>query len=175
MPPELSVIRIMKVKHRKAKVHIEWARRTDQGWDEFSMTCNEAPRGEFVRALQALDTHVAEICEFPESYDAGIVPIGVSFSWANDVMGATITATKALKYSQSPLLVNTPHKPSAPYSGDDYDSCLTDETVEALETLMSEAEAYLGGERAQGELPLETVEISAEEAEGSQAFLRDMS
>ena len=155
-----QVIRICKVSHKKGKTKIEWMVENDKGgWDELTMTCTDMPRQDFFTALHNLQRHVGVICEFPESYDNGITVLGASFTYANDIMGAIITATKKLKYSVTGLNLSTPHKSSRPYSGDNDSGCLDDETVEALEALQAEAEAYLRGDReVQQDLPLEQVE-----------------
>jgi hypothetical protein len=78
---------------------------------------------------------------------------GVTITWTNDIMGACITALKALKGANAPLVLNTPHLPSEPYSeGGSPDFLLPEETAENIGALLNEAEAYIRGERAQGSL-----------------------
>lgn len=149
--------RIKKVGHKKGKTSVAWEKENDKGeFDEFTMTCTQIPKPSFFEALAALKPHVMEMCEFPAEYDSGIDVIGVSFSYSNSVMGATITVLKTLNYSASPLVINTPHKASGAYSeGGDDTNCLNDLAITVLELVASEAEAYLAGDRAQAELPLD--------------------
>lgn len=154
---------ITKVKYEGSKVHIEYEVVKDNGIDEFSLTCREEPRPEFKAALDGLAPTVAEGIEIPELTDAkGLKKYvktlevrGVSFSYSNGIMGAVITALKTLENCNSPLVINTPHKPSSPYSQGDpsaEDKCLSPAAVKELKKLQEEAEKYIAGERAQGEM-----------------------
>jgi len=151
--------RIKKVKLTKdEKIHMAYEKRTKTGigWDEYSFTCSDAPRPEFYTAMQALATHVVEMCELPEDYVSRIQVRGVSFSYGGEkeVMGATISAQMKLYDSNCDLNLNTPHKASESYSDMPADEMqlLSDECVEALYTLCNECDLYIGGERAQGQL-----------------------
>lgn len=149
-------MRFLKIKFSKGKVRLEYEVKSKKGdMDEFYIACSDEPRPEFKDALAALKTDVLNMCELPEDYLTRISVNGVSFSYGGDaeVMGATISASMSLRKSNVPLNLNTPHKPSEPYaeSGDGAD-LLDDECVERLERLIEEAEEYVGGRRAQGEL-----------------------
>ncbi|NQS75273.1 MAG: hypothetical protein HQP61_02350 [Peptococcaceae bacterium] len=93
------------------------------------------------------------MCELPVTYTERIKVKGVSFSYGGDaeVMGATISAEMELDYSNCGLNLNTPHKPSAPYSDAEVDGecLLSDDCIEALDNLVVQTEAYARGERAQ--------------------------
>ena len=144
---------ITKVKHDGTRTHIEWMRGDPDEPDNWSMNSKEHPRQELKDALGALKPHVCDICELPDEWAQRMEVRGVSFSWARDIMGACITAFKNLENSDSPLVLNTPHKPSSPYSetGDDK-NCLSAECQTALENVLNEAELYVKGQRAQGSL-----------------------
>lgn len=158
-------IQLTRVSYKKGKVAISWLQqRPEDQTDEFSLVSTEQPTHRFVEALQALVPHVLRICELPDQYGNGITVLGVSFSHTNDVMGAVMTATKKLCHSTSPMLINTPHKPSEPYSGDDDSNCLDLETVQALQSVWDQALAYLRGDRAQMLLPFGDQETADEEA-----------
>ena len=146
-------MKITKVKYDGSRVRIEWTIGDTDDPDKHSLDCRQAPKQEFVNALTALVPSVVAICELPDDYVVGIEIRGVSFSWAKDIMGATITALKTLNDSDAPLVLNSPHKPSEPYSetGDNR-NCLSAATVVALEEVLMEAERYVEGERAQGSL-----------------------
>lgn len=141
---------ITKVKYNGSKVHIEYEIVKDTGNDEFSLTCSEEPNPEFKAALAGLSKAVDEITEISDTEVRG-----VSFSNTNGIMGAVITALKKLDGCNSPLVINTPHKPSSPYSQGDpnaEDKCLSSAAVKELKKLQAETEKYIAGERAQGEM-----------------------
>ena len=169
--PKIDNTRIKKVGYKKGKTSIAWEKENEKGeYDEFTMTCMQVPKASFFTALSALKPHVMEMCEFPDEYQDNIDVTGVSYSFSNGVMGATITALKTLQYSTSPLVINTPHKPAGAYSeGGDDANCLSDLAIKALELVASEAEQYLRGDRAQAELPLDG-EPEADDDDGQEAL-----
>jgi len=132
--------------------------------DEFDFKSKDKALPEFYNALQGLTEHACRICEFPREYDKNVTVISVKFSYTElkdtkeIVMGATITLRKDLKDSNSPLIVNTPHKPSEFYDGKKDESpqdpalLLSAECVEALKVLQAEAIRYIDGERDQMDL-----------------------
>lgn len=138
------------------KIHLEYeVYNAKKGYDEYSLSCADEPRPEFKKALIDLGQDVISMCELPADYLGRIVVRGVSFSYGGEeeVMGAVIVAQMSLRKSSAPLNLNTPHKPSAPYSESADDSQLLDSRcVERLEDLMDEAEQYVNGVRAQGSL-----------------------
>jgi len=145
---------ITKVKYDGSKVQVAWEEDTPIGKNEFFLKCSDAPRADFSVALQLLKKYVTQIIEIPEEnqnkWIENLEIRGVSFSWTNNVMGAVITALKTLEKSNSPLVINTPHKTAEPYSpGGDVGNLLSEECVDALKDVIFEAEEYIGGKRAQ--------------------------
>lgn len=148
--------RILKAKYAKFKVTLEWEVKNKKGdWDQYTMTCSDEPLPAFKEALAALDQDVLEMCEQPENYLTRIVVTGVSFDYSGEkeVLGATITGQMNLHKSNVPLNLNTPHKIKEFYADDgDPKQLLTEDCAERLKGLATQAEAYIDGERAQGEL-----------------------
>ena len=152
------VRQIEKVKWDGKRVQIKYS--LTDGTDDgvFTLDCTEAPRPAFCNALSGLGKHVAVICDMPSDWGKNLIVRGVSFSWRNDIMGATITALKPLSARLAPLVINTPHAPESPYgsAGEDDssgDSCLlTPALTKALGKLLDEANQYVDGKRAQGKL-----------------------
>lgn len=150
-------MRIKKIKITKTdKINIEYEKfnETANTWDEYSLTCADAPRPELKQALHDLNVHVIDICELPEHYVCRIMVTGVSFSYGgeNEVMGATIISQMQLLSSNCNLNLNTPHKASDSYNDEfeaDPDQLLSDDCVDALDLLCDEVELYIKGERAQ--------------------------
>lgn len=145
---------ITKVSHNKGKVSISYEipplEKDEFENDEHSMTCKAEPMPSFIEAMESLKQDVADICEFDETDKDRLTVTGVSFSYGgeDDVMGAVITAQKSLRNTNSPLCINTPHKPSALYGEDgDINNLLDPFTVERLLTLQEEAEKYVKGYR----------------------------
>lgn len=146
---------------KDSKVHIEYqvprTVESGQAFDEFTLNCVDKPLPALELAMLNLRKHVLEICEMPVD-DTEVMKVkvkGVSFSYSgdNDVMGATITASKTLAKSNSPLIINTPHKFDQPHNENQgTEMCLSDDCVNVLEELLEQAEKYLDGERAQLEM-----------------------
>lgn len=118
--------------------------------DEYQVSVRQAPHPDFAAALDALRQDVLDLCEL-DGVDVESLDVrGVSFSWTHGIMGATITALRTLKKSNAPLVLNTPFKPSEPYSeegGADEAQLLPSRTIYALGKLMDEASALLAGKR----------------------------
>lgn len=151
-------MRIKKVKVTKEKkISMVYEQQAKNGytWDEYAFTCSEEPRPDFYRALKDLGQDVIVMCELPESYLDRITVKGVSFSYAEGVMGAVIIANMDLNKSYQGLNMITPHKACAMYNPDtpaDDMQLLDSKCIERLELLQEEAEAYIKGDRAQGTL-----------------------
>jgi hypothetical protein len=149
-------VRFLKVKYAKFKVTLEWEIKNKKGdWDQYSMACSDEPKPEFKAALVALDRDVVDMCELPVDYLTRIIVTSVSFSYGGEkeVLGATVTAQMHLNKSNVALNLNTPHKVEEFYADDgDPKQLLTDGCIERLGDLTTQAEAYVNGDRAQGEL-----------------------
>ena len=145
-------------------------RNTNDNFDEYSLSCEDAPAPSFDKKLQALAPDLLEICELPGSCGKGLRIQGVKFSYSgeNDVMGATITGIRKLQKSNGVLVLNTPHKPSAtPQGRHEGANVLAFPCVQRLEALIVEAKQYLRGERAQGELLTDPDDGGPEPAPGA--------
>ncbi len=130
--------------------------------DEYTVNIRQPPHPDLVAALEALGPHVLRLCELDGVEEDDIEVRSVSFSWAQDVMGCTITALRSLRRSASPLVLNTPHKASDHYGEDgDEEQLLDSDTVTALEQLITEGREFLGGKRGERE----QTEIEFEEAD----------
>jgi len=139
------------------KIHITYEKPNKKGgWDDFSFNCVDEALPEFYGALGALAEDVVEMCELSPENESRITVRGVSISFAGEaeVMGATISASKALIHSNSPLQLNTPHKIEEPYNegpGDD-NALLSGQCARRLYLLFEQARRYVDGDRAQADL-----------------------
>ena len=152
-------IRITKVKEKDGRVMIHFQKPTPGGsevdWDDYTINCGGKPRPEFYEAMNALVTHVRDICELPRESESLISILGVTCAYPQDIMGATISAKLRLRRSNAPLILNTPFKTSELYTETgDPDSLLSGDCVDAIMTLHEECEKYINGEREQLSLDL---------------------
>lgn len=147
---------VTKISWDSERVKIRFEVPRTEGVDEYEMNCTDAPKPALTKALSALRKHVAEICQFTQLYVGDMEIRGVSFSYGGDdrVMGATITALKKLSTANAPLVVNTPHLPSAPYTDEDeaMTLLLSADCTDDLRQLQAEVLAYIDGQREQLDL-----------------------
>ena len=148
---------IQKVKYSKDRVKINYLIvHPDERTDAYAVDCVDRPRVEFDAALQKIADELCDWCELPEAWFENVTVLGVSFSFKDGNMGAVVTFQKPIRYCNSPLILNAPHKAEHPYSeGGDYSVCLTKEQIALLKDVIAECEKYLDGDRAQMRLPLE--------------------
>ena len=160
MMVEEEKMRVRKIAYDGERVTVHFERpcpgKTDV-WDRFQMESREEPHPGLKEALAALAEHVVEVAELPADQARMIDARGAAFSWSQtsqgEVMGATIMALKRLARNRCPLVVNTPHTFEAAISESDTECpVLSDACAGALHTLALEAEAYVDGKRAQGNL-----------------------
>lgn len=160
------MMQIDKVKYdaKECKTIIHYQResnKSEEMLDEYKIVSWDDPLVSFFNALKKLKGHVYAICEI-EGDEDDLEIKGVSFSWTQGIMGATITACKTLKTSRSPLVLNTPHLPTEPYSEKDVDApVLSRDCVDALQSLLAEAEKYINGQRQQKQIKLELTRSAA--------------
>ena len=149
-------MQITKAKYDGSKVRIEYQQPRPGGGepDEFSVACCDKPRREFDDRLQALVADVVTICELAPTDAAALTVRGVSCTYKDDVFGVCITALKALRTSNAPLVLNSPHLPEQAYSGNpgDPNPILPAGVADRVRRLLAEAERYVAGDRAQGSL-----------------------
>lgn len=144
-----------KIKYNPNKVECYFSFRTDNG-NEYTVKSKDLPLPSFIETLSLLDQWVLEMCELPQEYLGRIATHSVSLNYSDDdVMGATLTAQMELYCSNCPLNLNTPNKPESPYNPDaDWDAvtCLPTECAKTIYMLCREADKYLDGHMAQGDL-----------------------
>lgn len=119
-----------------------------------SLKCKDEARPEFYQAMQDFAEHWKEILEVDEKVNPEVT--SVSFSWTKDdqgvpVMGVTMYASVRLKRTTGVWGCNTPHRIEHFYSenGGDEGQVMSDDLSSACKMLLSEAERYINGERAQ--------------------------
>lgn len=134
--------------------------------DQFSLKCSDAPSSSFKRALQDLAPFVLEACEIKQKgYDQGLEVRGVTYTYADGVVGASMSAVKKLAGNNSPFNLHTPHKLTEPGENGEVAHCLGPQCAAALERLAGEARKYIKGLRSP--MPLFEKEQDLAEAEAA--------
>ncbi len=152
---------ITKVKVKGARIHITWITPCEGSGepDEHELRSNERPAQPFIDAMLGLRQAIVEEAELPEEMTEQITPVGLSIKHYDDGrMGAVISGTRKLTNSNSPLVLNTPHKPSEGANETDQTPLLGEDTTAAVDKVIHEAVKYIQGERApkdQQSLPFE--------------------
>lgn len=145
------MMRFTKIKWDTKEVLLRWT--TEKGGEthDHEVTAKAPPHPDFVTALKALREDVINICELPISYESGlrVQSVTMSRSEKTGIEGAVVTALKTLASASSPLVLNTPYLVDDPAAET---GAMTREMASRLSDLRFEAERYIEGKRAQGEL-----------------------
>jgi hypothetical protein len=158
---DVSKPEITKVKLKDNRVEIHAEQKIGNAGDGTKVTvlrCSDAPAESFNAAVTALVPHVRGILMLqPKQWEGCIDVVGVSFSRTETeedefVDGAVITCVISLDTANSPLVINTPHLLYEQYSPTGEAPLMPEDAQDALNDLKREAEAYLNGKRAQGDL-----------------------
>jgi hypothetical protein len=145
-----GMITIRKIKAGGEKITIEYKQIEDGTSVDSTVVSSERARPELYDALANMSTHVVKLCELPNSWQPEIEIRGVTFSEADGIMGATITALRPVKASNAPFVVNTPHTLEAsPDDAAPSGKHLTSQAVRDLKILIKEATEFVKGKRAQ--------------------------
>lgn len=159
--------RLRKLGYDGEKVRIRWDQPRGHERDEHELISKDKPAAELLDALRALRPHVAEICQLETAYCETLEIRSVSCSYGGDEeqLGVTITALKRLETARAPLVLNTPHLPTEPYSKTDTTApVLSVAAIAAVEACERAAWRYLEGHREQRDLFERSAEAQAEEA-----------
>lgn len=142
-------------------VAITWRIESESGeYDVYAMESKDAALPSFYTALQGLAPSVATLCEIPHDSEHPIKVVNLTLTYDEDnEMGACITGLRTLLSSNSPLVLNTPHRQAVPCN--DEGPALDNATLDRIAVAISAAWDYLDGERAQAELPLGAVGVPA--------------
>jgi hypothetical protein len=166
--------RIAKIKLQDGRVHIKCIETPNPDVEkEIIHKSAERPHEDFEQAFVALIAHAREILEWPPSYAEGRIRItGASFSESEDgVEGAVITGRVELEEADAPFVFNTPHLPFDQYSETGCSKLMPTQAQAALGTLRVEAELFMRGKRAQGDLFNEAPEPNGKMAAAEQGAL----
>lgn len=142
------------------------AAKWEQNGDTYGVTFHENPLPSFIKALEALPPHVADLCDLPDRDIEKIEAIGITIAALGDENSqAVIVAKKKVRKGKRVFNITTPLLPmyaakEAEKKGSD---CMTEEQARAIMKVASEMRKYIRGERAQGRLALEEEKPTPEE------------
>jgi len=144
---------IRKVKVSKSETSIEWVTRegvSQQTEHEHRLKSTELAAPSFYTALARFIPPVLRLLELPPAYGEGLQVSGVTFVVQdNGTHGLVVTCLKTLADTNSPLVLNTPYLPE---DAEGEAPILPTAMVAAAKQLEQEAQAFITGTRAQGDL-----------------------
>jgi len=144
------MIRVKKFGWNGVEAKISWE---IEGQERHTLECTDEPKTELLKALQDLRDGAIEECEVLAD-DAILNVRSVSWSWSLDIMGASICLLGELKNSNSPLVINTPHKPEQPYNEGSESPLLPEKLAGHLWDLHRLVEKYIDGDRVRQQTDL---------------------
>lgn len=123
--------------------------------EEHGITAHDAPLPSFVKAIENLAPVVLALLGLPSDYIHGLSPVGITLTEKLGSWQVSIHATKELSDTSDPFSLATPPRFLAvPTEEGSYSPPLSDAHVDLINEVINEAKAYVGGQRAQGQLPL---------------------
>lgn len=136
------------MRNRRNSIQISWT----QGIDEYDLVCHDNPLPSFLKAIEALAPHVCTLCEFPARDAAKIIPTGITCRGKDDSILALITAKKPVKKGNRVFNIATPILPMHEDADNPAADHMEPAEAKAIEKVIAEAERYVDGERAQGQI-----------------------
>lgn len=118
------------------------------------LECPERPRPEFDTALQAFLPFLLQIIGAPKEWKDNTEITGISLNKEEDRRrGIVITAKRKCPFGAAPIAINTPHlRESLDDTQETGPNFLLPGMADAIDAICEEAQVYLDGDRAQGEL-----------------------
>lgn len=123
--------------------------------EEHAIVSRDMPLPSFVKAVENLAPVLLDVLHLPNDYIHGLTVTGLTLVDKQDTWLVCITAKKELNDCNSPFNIATPLRFLAvPGEEGSYSPPLKDNQVDLINEVIGEAKAYVGGQRAQGTLPL---------------------
>lgn len=160
-----KTITIHKVKRTRRFIFIAY----DKGDEVLTLRSNDNPLTAFLNALDELSPLVAQVCHFPPDYcEIDLRVMEVQLGTQGGSRTVSVIAQKSLDdASKAFKIVTPPRLLEHPTQEGSYTPPLTQADKELVEEIIVQAKAYLAGDRAQGQLPLEGDED--DDGEGDEA------
>lgn len=157
---------IRKVKLTRKSVFIAYTKLIDGMEEYLDLESRDNPLPSFANSVAALASLVCTIIEAPPAYTKDLRILGVTMGNQGDADNVSILAQKSLSEAAKAFKIVTPPRllmhPTEPGT---YTPPLTKSDAALIYDVLSEAKAYLNGERAQGQLTLEKDEEAEEESD----------
>lgn len=166
MPPKKKTeeVLVRSVRFNGRSLKCDW----EQGDDACSRTFHDNPLPSFIKALEALRSHVCSLCELPAKDEEKITVTGVSLRpLGDDNAQGVIFAKKKLRKGKRSFKFSTPLLALwEPKDKEDKlkSDALDEDTAKAMVKVETETKKYICGERAQGKLALEDDEDEEEDS-----------
>lgn len=152
-------MKITKIRIKRRSISISY----QNDGNDFSLTSTDRPRPEMYQALNDLQPIMLEILHLPEDYSEGLKPTGLTLVDKQEVQLVTLVGQKSLPECHSPLNLATPLRfLEHPKEEGSYSPALDQDAIERISALVEEAKAYVKGDRAQGQLPLDEEKVEEE-------------
>lgn len=151
MKPQINKFKL--AKNDRYYVSYSILRNDPENSDDYTLDTLDKPAPSLLNKIMVFRKWVNEICEFNLKKDdlKSLIIRGFSFSHSKGILGVTVMAQKELRYSNSPLIINTPHKIEDFYSsgGGDKKQLLPSQMVNDAYELVDEIIDFIKGNRAQ--------------------------
>ena len=142
---------IRKVRLKRRVVLIDY----ENEGEHHTISSRDNPLPSFVKSVENLATLVLDLVHLPSDYIHGLSPQGITLVSRQGTELVAVVATKELNDCSSPFNITTPLRfLSVPEEEGTYSPPLKDAQVDLINEVVREAKNYVGGQRAQGQLPL---------------------
>ena len=172
--------RVTGIMFKKGKIRISWDEESKKSHTVESTTkeSSDPPKPEFSRAWERMQEHFRTMLEFPKNFYDSLSVESINISRQDEMISCEITGYRALENAKGTVKLKGPQ-----YSWDTAAEAedqggkknrMTKECYEDLIDLESKALLYVGGDRAQLELALESspgVEIDPDDQEEMETAL----
>jgi hypothetical protein len=161
---------VQKIRFNGRSVACVWT----QAGDTYNVTFHDKPLPSFVKALEALASHVCSLCELPSKDAEKVEPTGVTLlELGDDNQRAVIVAKKKIRKGKRVFNITTPllalWEPKKSEEGAETADHMDEDTAKAIAKFESEAKRYIRNgpdDRAQGKLKLEEEPKPGEKKKG---------
>lgn len=149
-----KTITIHKVRRSRRFIFIAY----DKGDEVLTLKCPDNPLPGFLTALDELSPLVAQVCHFPSDYcETDLRVMEVQLGSLGGSRTVSILAQKSLDDASKALKITTPPRLlEHPTQEGSYTPPLSHADKGLIEEIIEQAKSYLAGDRAQGQLPLES-------------------
>jgi len=127
---------------------IDWPSKHEDKPNGATLKLNDPPRDSFHDAVDALKKPALEICELTDligNKDVTVKGLTITHK-SQEKIGITISITKKLSKSSSPLNFTSPFREQLPEGKQDDGTYLDPKTVKLVRKVIEEAEKYMNGD-----------------------------